>query len=148
MSRFFQYDPRLYARRSDPATSHIAAQSINIPAAMQRVYQGLLKHGDMDSMRLAARIYGPNKRDTVSPRMPDLVRAGLVIEVGRTGDEPPRTIWRAVEAGAVVKPFRVRSPAVVYRAALERIVERCGPGDVVIKCMALRALEQGRKGKT
>lgn len=88
------------ARRTDPATSHAAAAGVTpmLGQLQQQVLDALkAAPGGLTTYEIGE-ITGI-ERDTVSPRLPGLVKAGLVIDSGETripaGRKRAGIVWRA-----------------------------------------------------
>lgn len=73
----------ILARKTDPATSQEAAVKVRMKAGVIRdlIIHHLTVHGALTGTELAEKIGVP--RDSVSPRIPQLVRAGRVELMGR-----------------------------------------------------------------
>lgn len=77
------------ARRSDPTTSHDAAAKVNVKETAMRVLAAIkTAPNGLTATEIAREINV--ERDTVSPRLPELVRAGLVLDSGLTRIPPGR----------------------------------------------------------
>jgi predicted ArsR family transcriptional regulator len=89
------------ARSSDPLTSVLAGQSVDVPAREMEVYaflRGAGLYGATSSEIADALGLG---RDSVSPRMKGLVKRGLVAPSGTRTNASGRKaiVWVAVGAG-------------------------------------------------
>lgn len=74
----FDYaDTHAKARRTDPLTSHEAAESINVQKDEALVIEALTRFGPMTTIELAAKT--GRKREAISPRLRPLERKGLVV---------------------------------------------------------------------
>lgn len=92
------FDPTTHARRTDPATSHDAAASIQ-PAAvtlMLEVYRIIRDHGPISAWGIAARLGGDHQGSTVGRRTADLRDRRWIVEHGtEMGPKGRRvTLWR------------------------------------------------------
>lgn len=78
-----------HARRTDPATSHEAAASVDTTTLERLVLNALDTWGPMTMHQVATAL----RLDlvTVSPRFAPLRRKGLIESIGRDGR---RTVWR------------------------------------------------------
>lgn len=87
-----------HARRSDPATSHAAAERAQGFAASQRgrIYLALIGHGPMTAKELVTHIVMTDVQ--VCRRLPELQRLGLVrplVEAGRPVVRDGSRVWEA-----------------------------------------------------
>ena len=81
--------PYALARRSDQTTSHEAAAKVNVKETAMRVLSAIkAAPNGLTATEIAHTINV--ERDTVSPRLPELVRAGLVLDSGLTRIPPGR----------------------------------------------------------
>ena len=72
------------ARKSDPVTSHMAAEQIkeSAPQHMELIYNCLLNHGPLGKDGIASRTgLDPNQ---VARRLPELKKMGVVDTTGQT----------------------------------------------------------------
>lgn len=93
-------DPKKLARRSDPATSHAAAERAMRFAGShrQQVLDALCEHGPMTVDMIAKRT--GLKSQQINKRTPDLERAGLIELTGRelpSDSGCPEREWRAIQ---------------------------------------------------
>lgn len=72
----FDQPAEAYARRSDPDTAHAAAAAVDASALERLVVTALGQVVNATTKELATSLGRP--RDSLSPRMPALVRKGLV----------------------------------------------------------------------
>ena len=92
------FSPAL-ARRSDPETSHEAAAKVMVTVVAGLVFVALRSSTDgLTATEIAERT--GMERDTVSPRLPELVRAKLIRDSGRkrkpAGRNRNQIVWEAV----------------------------------------------------
>lgn len=83
-------DPHAYARNTDPATSHAAAEKVRVNPCERAVLATLTLYGPLTSHEIATR--SGLSLVTVSPRMKRLEERALV---AREGKRDGRTVWRA-----------------------------------------------------
>lgn len=91
------------ARRVDPDTSKEAAASLG-PKVLNRLCGVVLDYlrgrGDAGGTTVEISVATGVERDSLTPRMPDLVKAGLVVDSGERRVSAGRTraciVWKAV----------------------------------------------------
>jgi len=75
------------ARNTDPATSHMAAESVKESAQIhhEQIVNCLKKFGPLgkDGIALRANINGSADGNAVARRLPELEKMGLVVQTGR-----------------------------------------------------------------
>lgn len=92
------FSPAL-ARRSDPETSHDAAKAVRAQQIAESILACLRTQPDgLTATEISD--YTGIERDTVSPRLPELVRARLIRDSGRkrkpAGRNRNQIVWDAV----------------------------------------------------
>ena len=92
------FSPAL-ARRSDPETSHQAAAKV-MTEAIAAIILAILRHAKGGLTATEISELTGIERDTVSPRLPELVRAKLIRDSGRkrkpSGRNRKQIVWEAV----------------------------------------------------
>lgn len=92
------FSPAL-ARRSDPSTSHDAAAKVNVTMLGYEILEMIRQHPEgLTATEISQ--YTRIERDTVSPRLPELVRAGFIRDSGKkrkpAGRNRKAIVWEAV----------------------------------------------------
>jgi hypothetical protein len=89
-----------YARSTDPQTSRDAADSLKMTELETSVYTALARTDGATCSELGAMMQLP--RDSISPRMPPLLRKGHIVDSGLRRPGPSRRqqiVWKAVRHG-------------------------------------------------
>lgn len=97
-------DPRHLARRTDPATSHIAAraQLDRLTSGQHKVLAALASAGDHGMIDHDHQAVNGLIQTSAGKRRGELTKAGLVIDTGRTRLSPvgsPAAVWKITPAG-------------------------------------------------